>query len=546
MATLLAWLQEIVKPDGRWNNERVILFSEYRATQKWLYERLVAAGFDRIRVIYGGMDEKDREAIKAEFQADPAVSEVRILLATDAASEGIDLQNYCHRLLHIEIPWNPNRLEQRNGRIDRHGQQFHPEIYHFVPAGFADRERQGVTLESASELEADLEFLLRAAYKVEQFREDLGSVGPVIAEQVEAAMLGTRRSLNTAGAEEQAQKARRLLRYERELQRDIDKYHLRVLETREALALEPENVAHMVQTALELAGQSPLRPTDERGVYDLPYLTGSWGVCARGLPHPHTKKKRPITFDPQRAYRRDDVVYVHLNHPLAQQSIRLLRAEVGKPDGAALYRVTAREAPKHHLPEGKPAVLAFARLVITGGDNQRLHEELIVAGGALTLEAARPFSRIATLRLLDEMVAHMGTTAVSPAHEAIFQELWPKIQGPLFESLNRRAAERMSSYEQTLLERAEKQAAEIEAILRELAQTIERELGETEPLQLQFDFSGWTEAERQQLTRDTAALRRRLETIPAEIEAEKERIINRVLSPTPRLFPIAVIFLKPA
>jgi SNF2 family DNA or RNA helicase len=547
LATLLAWLGDIVKPDGKWNDERVILFTEYRATQKWLYERLIAAGFNRLKVIYGGMDEKEREAIKAEFQADPAVSDVRILLATDAASEGIDLQNYCHRLLHIEIPWNPNRLEQRNGRIDRHGQQFHPEIFHFVPQGFAERYRKGTTLEKAGELEADLEFLMRAVYKVDQIREDLGSVGPVIAEQVEAAMLGARRSLDTARAEEQAQKARRLLRYEKELQKEIDKYHLRVLETREALALEPENVARMVQTALALAGQSPLRPNGEPGVFDLPYLTGSWGVCARGLPHPHTKKKRPITFDPQRAYRRDDVVYVHLNHPLAQQSIRLLRAEVGKPDpaSAALYRVTAREAPKHHLPEGKPAVLAFARLVITGGDNQRLHEELIVAGGSLTLDAARPFSRITTLRALDDIVGHMRERPLSAAHQVVYQELWPKIQGPLFDSLNKRAAERMSSYEQTLLERAEKQADEIEAILRELARAIERELDESEPVQLQFDFSGWTEAERQQLTRDTAALRRRLETIPAEIAAEKERIINRVLSPTPRLFPIAVVFLKP-
>lgn len=548
LATLLAWLKAIVKPDGRWNNERVILFTEYRATQKWLYERLIAAGLDRVKVIYGGMDEKEREAIKAEFQADPAVSDVRILLATDAASEGIDLQNYCHRLLHIEIPWNPNRLEQRNGRIDRHGQQFHPEIYHFVPQGFEERYRKGTTLESASELEADLEFLMRAVYKIDQIREDLGSVGPVIAEQVEAAMLGSRRSLDTVRAEEQAQKARRLLRYEKELQKEIDKYHLRVLETREALALEPENVERMVQTALELAGQSPLRPNGEAGVFDLPYLTGSWGVCARGLPHPHTKQKRPITFDPQRAYRRDDVVYVHLNHPLVQQSIRLLRAEVGKPESvaAALYRVTAREVPKHHLPEGKPAVLAFARLVITGGDNQRLHEELIVAGGALTLAAARPFSRITTLRTLDDMVSHMTNTPLSAAHQAVYQDLWPKIQGPLFDSLNKRATERMSSYEQTLIERAEKQANEIEAILRELARAIEQELDESGPIQLPLDFSGWTEAERQQLTRDTAALRRRLEAIPAEIEAEKERIYNRVLSPTPRLFPIAVVFLKPA
>ena len=73
--------------------------------------------------MYGGMDSKDRERIKAAFQTDPKHSPVRILLATDAASEGIDLQNHCSRMIHYEIPWNPNRLEQRNGRIDRHGQR---------------------------------------------------------------------------------------------------------------------------------------------------------------------------------------------------------------------------------------------------------------------------------------------------------------------------------------------------------------------------------------------------------------------------------------
>lgn len=101
-------------------------------------------------------------------------------------------------------------------------------------------------------------------------------------------------------------------------------------------------------------------------------------------------------------------------------------------------------------------MLAFARLVITGGDNQRLHEELIAAGGALTLAAARPFSRITTLRTLDDMVSHMTNTPLSAAHQAVYQDLWPKIQGPLFDSLNKRATERMSSYEQTLIERAEK------------------------------------------------------------------------------------------
>jgi ERCC4-related helicase len=124
--TLIHWLHETLKPEGAWNDERVILFTEYRDTQRWLQLILHAAGFadeDRLLVLYGGMPIEQRERIKAAFQAAPSDSAVRILLATDAASEGIDLQRHCHRLIHYEIPWNPNRMEQRNGRIDRHGQQ---------------------------------------------------------------------------------------------------------------------------------------------------------------------------------------------------------------------------------------------------------------------------------------------------------------------------------------------------------------------------------------------------------------------------------------
>ena len=90
--------------------------------------------------MYGGMDPEKREEVKAAFQTDPDSSPVRILLATDAASEGIDLQNLCSRLIHYEIPWNPNRMEQRNGRIDRHGQKAEKVlVYHFVGKGYKER-----------------------------------------------------------------------------------------------------------------------------------------------------------------------------------------------------------------------------------------------------------------------------------------------------------------------------------------------------------------------------------------------------------------------
>ena len=95
---LLAWLRANIRPDGKWSDDRVILFTEYRDTQKWLFGLLTREGFggDRIAMLYGGMRPDEREAVKAAFQYDPKESPVRILIATDAASEGIDLQNWCH------------------------------------------------------------------------------------------------------------------------------------------------------------------------------------------------------------------------------------------------------------------------------------------------------------------------------------------------------------------------------------------------------------------------------------------------------------------
>ncbi len=185
------------RPSGKpaWTDERVIVFTEYRATQKWLHRILVDAGLagdggERLALIYGGMPDDDRERIVAEFGADPALRPVRILLATDTASEGIDLQRHCRLMVHAEIPFNPNRLEQRNGRIDRHGQPSPSvEIYHFIGANVDA---------TPGSLEADLEFLSRAAHKVEQIRADLGDAGVVLAREVESAMLGRPASVDRA------------------------------------------------------------------------------------------------------------------------------------------------------------------------------------------------------------------------------------------------------------------------------------------------------------------------------------------------------------
>lgn len=122
---ILRWIEGHLQTDGQWNGKRLILFTEYRATHAWLHQILASHGYggDRLMFLHGSMLPDEREKVKAAFQAHPDVSPVRILLATDAASEGIDLQNHCNYLIHVEIPWNPNVMEQRNGRIDRHGQK---------------------------------------------------------------------------------------------------------------------------------------------------------------------------------------------------------------------------------------------------------------------------------------------------------------------------------------------------------------------------------------------------------------------------------------
>jgi hypothetical protein len=397
-AAMIAWLKAIVNPNGVWSDERVIIFTEYRATQKWLQSVLAAEGLtgdERLLNLYGGMNSDERERIKAAFQAHPSQSNVRILIATDAASEGIDLQNYCHRIVHMEIPWNPNRLEQRNGRIDRHGQTHDPLIYHFVARGYQDRLDAQLT-GAIDELEADLEILMRAERKVEQIREDLGKVGPVIAEQVEAAMLGHRRNLDTELAEREAGAVRNLLKFERNLKAQIEEHYQQLWQTKHDLHLNPGNIQAVVETALTLAGQPPLQPGPTAGTYKLPTLSGSWARCSEGLAHPHSHEIRPITFDHELARRRDDLVLVHLNHRLVQMAVRLLRAEVWTPGrSSGLNRVTARTIPNHlsqHV-----AIVVHARLVVVGGDSHRLHEEIITAGGHLIREGRTRFRRFGTV-----------------------------------------------------------------------------------------------------------------------------------------------------
>lgn len=538
---LIDWLKNNLMVDGAWTNERVIIFTEYRDTQKWLLELFAQAGLtadERVLTLYGGMTTDDREQIKAAFQASPRVSKVRILLATDAASEGINLQNHCSRLFHYEIPWNPNRMEQRNGRVDRYGQNAKEvNIFHFVGSDF--NEREDLSDRKPGELEGDLEFLARAVQKVHTIREDLGKVGQVISEQVEQAMLGKIRRLDTSASDSKNESIKKLLRFERDMQDEVKKFRAQLQDTKKRLRLAPDNIEKVVHLGLKLAGQPPLIPVEKSpGEYHLPALTKSWSLCMEGLAHPHTKEIRPITFDPEIARSRDDIVLAHLNHRLVQMCLRLLRAEVWASDsGRKINRVTARLADDESITA--PTIIAHGRIVVVSDDKHRLHEEVITAGGVLN---EGKFERLNLGDLQKALNSETNELAPDFLREKIIEKWDSSLRKPLQTALEARSRERSQSLEKNLAERVETEIQKLTAVLSELRRSIQKELAEPDyPVQLEL----FSTPERDQFEKNKDALRRRLEEIPAEIERETEAIRRRYSNPRPLLFPLAVTVLFP-
>jgi superfamily II DNA or RNA helicase len=544
--TLLAWLTATCRArDGGegWNDERVIVFTEYRDTQKWLVDLLLTNEFggdggERIATLYGGMDSDDRERTKAEFQAHPSRSPVRILVATDAASEGIDLQRHCWRMLHWEIPWNPSRLEQRNGRVDRHGQPHaFVEIRHFVPEGWED-DRSGFATE--------LGFLSRVAYKVEQIRDDLGSVGSVLADQIGDAMLGKRTTIDDDAIDrERSKPATKVLQVERKLREGLARCHERLQESIDDLNLIPERVERVVATALDVANQPTLIETDTEGEFRLPPLSGSWQRTSEGMVDRLSGDELPFTFNTLQAAGRDDIVFCHLGHRLVAQSLRLLRAEVwATGQRQNLARVTARTVPPMPdvLEVGDTGLICHARLVITGADGHRLHEELVVAGGR---ERGGRFARIDTLRGLDALLRSAGGEPEDP--DAIDEAVrwWDSVVEPgLARALDRRSETVQESKRRELSERADAEADAVRTVLSELQRQITTDLDRL-AAERNEQLTLFSEPEREQSQRDIDSLRRRLEEIPEEIVREVEAVRRRFTDPECHIFPAAVTILVP-
>lgn len=524
---LLQWTKEHLYPDGRSNNERLIIFTEYLDTLEYL-QGILSEYSDAIMTLSGGLTTGKREEVKAAFQTSPDENAVRILLATDAASEGLNLQNYCRYLIHYEIPWNPNRMEQRNGRIDRHGQPAEEVfVFHFV-----------------DDNDEDSRFLQTVVDKVQQMRADLGSVGEIIAKQIEEKMLGRRPGLDLP--EERRKRVHQEVRTQLMTDLRVQELKVGLRATRHELELEPENLAMVLHEALILHRKPGLEPVDERDeragfAYWLRELPASWHdaeatLFAQG-------RKLAITFDHDKARQRSDVALIHLDHPLMNHAIGTFRANLWSANLHAdhqLNRVSYRVLP--HVELASPVVIAWGRLIATSKLSQKLHEGLVMVGGEFKQGELYPYSDDNLRDLLAEPYEY---PSISKSVADGLRRFYPSHRQALLEMLRALEQSEAEHLEQLAAERAGQEAAQIQELMRDRVKELRARITDTKdripPSQLKlFDRDEYLQYEE-----DTRWLERKLVDLQERLKTEPQNAHERYRLRSVRVFPLGLLYLLP-
>lgn len=265
--------------DAAGRQRKIIIFSEHRDTLNYLHAKIagVLGNPDAIVTIHGGTHRDERRRLQALFRSDP---DVRVLVATDAAGEGVNLQN-ANLMVNYDLPWNPNRLEQRFGRIHRIGQTEVCHLWNLV----AKETREGdVYHRLLKKLEVETEALKGRVFDIlgEVFEET--SLKDLL---IQAIRYGDRPDVRA--------------RLTRKIDQVLDREHLKSLLDRNALAQEtmtPERL-FAVKEEMEKAAARRLQPYFVRA-----FFTKALDALG-GTAHPREAGRYEITHVPAAIRERD-------------------------------------------------------------------------------------------------------------------------------------------------------------------------------------------------------------------------------------------------
>ena len=339
---LIELINRLLLRDGRFrDDERLIVFTEYKTTLDYLANRLRREyPADRVLTLFGvggptGMGTTERDSVKTAFN-DPD-ADVRVLIATDAASEGLNLHRTARYLLHYDCPWNPSRLEQRNGRLDRYGQARDVAVHHFDTSEGLDSGEN-----------SDIRFLAHVIRKADAFREDLGSANEIFDRAVRRRLIGGEdRSLvqNDLDLWVDSARAVRMEGFDRSVATGNGTVGTsgRVRALANAIDLDGVNMATTLEAAMAISGPRPqLDQTGEPELYRIrqPDMPEWKNVIDRSVRQPQSGKGgvlspvRRIAFGPAPFMERlgdldvfktrPDALLMHLAHPMMKRALGML------------------------------------------------------------------------------------------------------------------------------------------------------------------------------------------------------------------------------
>ena len=568
-------------PGAEWAGERLLIFTEYADTKDWLERRVreLIAGSDqaeaRIATFHGGIGDERREVIKRSFNSPPDVDPLRILIATDAAREGVNLQNHCRRLVHFDVPWNPGRMEQRNGRIDRTLQRSPQVFCHY----FVLPQRPEDTV---------LDTVVR---KTDQIRSELGCLPPVVIRKLNdllakginpTALAATLAEVEGLDQEEAFRRTRALLDEElegsrerkEELENQVGKLERALERSTKWLNFSRAQFRNALNTSLQLNGvphgnnRLALIPRDasqaaqdpDRAIWEFPsaeQLPGgeaAWGDVLDALRPPRQPGQKlwqwrketqlqPVVFqDPQEV--NADRVHLHLEHPLVMRLLNrfLMRGFQSDALSRAAVLGTTDDTAK---------LIVLARLSLYGHGAARLHDEVLAV--VAEWDPDDPNRRLRKLsveksdRAMKELEASLQQQLVAPeAAAVVLQHHLAADVSQLRDALDQVVDERRLDAAQKLAKRADDEVARFVRVLEEQRKRILSTRSRTnENLdQLLLDLGGIKE-ERRQLEDNRKYWEERLQTIDSDLEREPERIRRTFALQTHRVEPAGAIYLWP-